>query len=55
MYDLDHMLNGKGSRQHLQQMIKQAEREQLARQVKPVKKASPARALLAAISNLMAR
>ncbi|MEO8391959.1 MAG: hypothetical protein ABI700_03110 [Chloroflexota bacterium] len=31
MYDLDHMLNGNGSRQHLQHMIREKQQEKFAR------------------------
>ena len=36
MYDLDHMLSGTGSRQHHQNMIRQAQREAFAHKVKSV-------------------
>jgi len=59
MYDLDHMLNGKGSRQHHQEMIRQAQHEKFARDVKNVevkhKVVAPLRLILAAIHNLITR
>ena len=30
MYDLDHMMNGKGSREHHQQMIAEAQRQSMS-------------------------
>ena len=57
MYDLDHMLNGNGSRQHHQDMIKHAQRAKFTRQVKPSvvnnKAISPLRAVFVAIINLV--
>ena len=38
MYELDHMLNGIGSRQHLQQMIRQAQQEKFACDAEAVQK-----------------
>ena len=59
MNDLDHMLNGKGSRDHLQDMIQQAQQAKFAREVKPSqtnnKAAMPLRAVLTAIINLVMR
>ncbi len=59
MYDLDHMLNGSGSRQHHQDMIRQAQQAKFVREVKPVsasnKAISPLRAVLVAIINLLMR
>ncbi|MBX3080979.1 MAG: hypothetical protein KF716_05045 [Anaerolineae bacterium] len=37
MNDLDHMLNGKTSRQHHQEMIRQAQQAKLAREAKHIK------------------
>jgi hypothetical protein len=57
MYDLDHMLNGSGSRQHHQDIIRQAQQAKFARKVKPSaasnKAISPLRAILVAIINLV--
>ncbi len=33
MYELDHMLNGQGSRQHLQHMIREAQQDKFGRNV----------------------
>jgi|GEM_PF-3247333 hypothetical protein len=33
MYELDHMLNGRGSRQHLQQMIREAQQAKVGRNI----------------------
>ena len=33
MYQFDHILHGKGSRQHVQEMIRQAEQDKLAREI----------------------
>ena len=58
MNDLDHMLNGSGSRQHHQNMIRQAQLNRFAREVKPsqnYKVISPLRAILVAIINLAMR
>ena len=60
MYDLDHMLSGTGSRQHHQNMIRQAQRESFVRNVKPTASAqrksfAPLRAILATILNLITR
>ena len=57
MYDLDHMLNGSGSRNHHQEMIRQAQRAKFAREVKPStasnKVISPLRTVVVAIINLV--
>ena len=58
MYEFDHMLNGTGSRQHHQNMIRQAQRESFARNIKPVATAKPKafvplRAILATVINLI--
>ena len=37
MYEVDHMLNGKESRQHHQQMIREAQYEKFARAVETAK------------------
>jgi hypothetical protein len=59
MNDLDHMLNGKGSRNHHQDMIRQAQYAKFAREVKPAaaskKVISPLRAVLVAIITLVTR
>ena len=59
MYDLDHMLNGNGIRQHHQDIIRQAQQAKLAREVKTKqtsnKVISPLRAILTALINLVAR
>jgi hypothetical protein len=58
MNDLDHMLNGSGSRQHLQNMIQQAQQAKFAREVKPKRSSeavSPLRAILIALINLVTR
>ena len=59
MYDLDHMLNGKGSRNHLQDLIQQAQQAKFAREVKPLpatnKVIAPFPAILVAIINLVTR
>jgi hypothetical protein len=58
MYELDHMLNGEGSRQHHQDLIREAELDRLARKVKAnkpemiVKPVSPVGALLLALANM---
>jgi hypothetical protein len=58
MNDLDHMLNGSGSRQHHQEIIRQAQLAKFAREIKPAqpnKVISPLRAILVAIINLVMR
>ena len=59
MYDLDHMLNGKGSREHHQNMIRQAQQAKFAREVKPSQTNNKAttllRAVLTAVINLVMR
>ena len=59
MYDLDHMLNGKGSRNHHQEMIRQAQHAKFAHEVKsvsnPRKMTLPLRSIWAAIINLVMR
>jgi hypothetical protein len=59
MNDLDHMLNGHGSRQHHQEMIRQAQQEKFAHDMKQVeanhKVIVPVRLILAGIINLIAR
>ena len=57
MYDLDHMLDGKGSRQHHQDVIREAQQDKLARDAGKTR-ANPAarvRVVLAAIINLIVR
>jgi len=57
MYELDHMLNGQASSQHLQELIQLAERERMARSVKPDqqkrKAVSPLRTIYAAIMHII--
>ena len=58
MNDLDHMLNGSGSRQHHQDIIRQAQLAKFAREVKPAvtnKAVSPLRVILVALINLISR
>jgi hypothetical protein len=59
MYDLDHMLNGKLSSQHHQELIQQANEERMARKIKPSeekrKAVSPLRAILVTIAHLIGR
>jgi hypothetical protein len=59
MNDLDHMLNGKGSRDHLQDMIQQAQQAKFARKIKPSPAKSkftvPFRAILIAFINLIVK
>ena len=59
MYDLDHMLNGNGIRQHHQDMIRQAQRAKLTREAKikqtSRKAISPLRAVLVALINFSVR
>jgi len=58
MNDLDHMLNGSGSRQHHQDMIRQAQLAKFAREVKPAqtnKVISPLRAIFVTILNLITK
>ena len=59
MNDLDHMLNGKGSRDHLQDMIQQAQQAKFAREAKtvssPRKIIVPLRTVLASVINLVMR
>ena len=57
MYDLDHMLNGKGSSQHHQELIRQAEYHRMALNAKPIqekhKSVSPLRAILAVVMHVI--
>ena len=58
MNDLDHMLNGSSSRQHHQDIIRQAQLAKFAHEAKPVqtnKAVSPLRAILVTIINLVMR
>ena len=61
MNELDHMLNGKGSRDLLQEIIRQAQQAKLAREVKPSpapannKFTVPFRPLLVAFINLIVK
>jgi len=53
MYELDHMLNGSGSRQHHQDITRQAQEAKFAREAKPAqtnKVISPLRAILVRLS-----
>jgi hypothetical protein len=49
MYEFDHMLNGRGSRQHLQQMVREAQQEKFARDVEDTQSKHQKIALLRAI------
>ncbi len=57
MYELDHMLNGKVSSQHHQELIQQAEYERMAHSFKPAqpkrKVLKPLRAILAVIMQII--
>ena len=57
MYELDHMLNGRASSQHMQELIQLAERERAARSVKPNQQkrniTSPLRTIYAAIMHII--
>ncbi len=57
MYELDHMLNGKGSSQHHKELIQQAQYDRMARNIKPYqpkrKVASPLRAVFAAVMHII--
>ena len=59
MFDLDHMLNGKGSREHHQNVIRQAQRAKFAREVTTkktnAKASSPLRAIVVALINFSMR
>ena len=59
MYDLDHMLNGKGSRNHHQDMIRQAQQAKVARDLKNAdgnhKAIAPLRFIRTAMINLWPR
>jgi hypothetical protein len=58
MFDLDHMLNGSGSRQHHRDIIRQAQQAKFARKVKPSrtnKAIKPLHVILVAIVNLITR
>lgn len=59
MNELDHMLNGKGSRELLQEIIRQAQQAKLAREVKPSpannKFTVPFRPILVALINLLVK
>ena len=59
MFDLDHMLNGKGSREHLQNAILESQRTKFAREAKPSppnnKFTAPFRAVLVAFINLIVK
>ena len=57
MYELDHMLNGAGSRRHLQDMIRQTQHNKLAHDVEEAqgkgRTISPVHALLIALFNFV--
>ena len=57
--ELDHMLNGRGSRQRHQELIRETQRYKLTREVKPTqptnKAISPLRAILIALINIIMR
>jgi hypothetical protein len=59
MYDLDHMLNGKLSSQHHEELIQQAKEARRARSIKPSeekpKGASSLRAILVTIMHIVGR
>lgn len=59
MNEVDHMLNGRGSRQHLQRMIRQAEQDRLARDVEAAqskdKPVSPLRVLLTILLHFVSK
>jgi hypothetical protein len=59
MYEFDHMLNGRGSRQHHQDMIQEAQHEKFARDVKIVPQnhtwLSSLRVILTALISLIVR
>ena len=59
MSDLDHMLNGKGSREHHQDIIRLAQQAKLAREVKTKQTSNkvilPLRAILVALVNFSMR
>lgn len=59
MYELDHMLNGNGSRQHLQQRIRQAQQEKFAGKVEAAHRkdttVSAVRALLLVVLHMIWR
>jgi hypothetical protein len=59
MYELDHMLNGRGSRQHLQQMIREAQQVKFGCSVEAAqhndKTVLPLRAILVAAMHIIRR
>ena len=59
MNDIDHMLNGRGSRRHHQDMIQEARRNRMARDVSTAqgeqKTIAPIRAALIAVINWIIR
>jgi hypothetical protein len=59
MYEYDHMLNGRGSRQHQQDIIRCVQQERLARQIEAAqgkgKFISPAHAIFIALINLLTK
>lgn len=58
MYDLDHMLNGKLSSQHHEELIQLAKEARMARHIKPSeekRKVAPLRAILVTIMHIIGR
>jgi hypothetical protein len=60
MYEFDHMLNGTGSRQHLQQIIREAQQDRFARNAQIAaqshrKDIAPLRMLLAMLLHLVTK
>ncbi len=57
MHELDHMLNGRGSRQHLQQMIREAQQAKFGQSVRASqgkdKSVLPLRAILVAVIHII--
>ena len=54
--DIDHMLNGKNSRNHHQEIIRAAQQDKLAREVQNAQgKRSPMRAVLMTLVNLVTK
>ena len=59
MSDLDHMLNGRSSRQRIEYLVRQAEQYKLAREIQSAqgkdKPVSPLRAILATLMHIIGR
>ncbi len=59
MYELDHMLNGKQSHLHHQELIQQAQYERIAQSIKPRpekrKTSAPLRPILVTLLHLIGR